>query len=85
VLPMPSEDAVRARRTSMDQAMVVLSTHVPTQDGMCAGCLRHFGRWVEAAACSQRPRARSVIETHGVAEEAWDRRASVRSGAALAA
>jgi hypothetical protein len=80
---MPDDDVVRRRQTSMDQAATVLNTHVSTADGLCAGCLAVWGRWVPVTGCTQLIWARSVIETHGVPDEAWDVRTTSRLGAAL--
>jgi hypothetical protein len=72
MLPMPSEEVVLSRQTSMDQAIVVLNTHVPNGEGLCGGCLELWGRWVPATGCTQMAWARLVMETHGVADELWD-------------
>jgi hypothetical protein len=84
MLPIPADDAVRNRLTSIDQAAAVLATHVPTEDGLCRGCLHGWGRWVPATGCTQLAWARSVIETHGVADDAWDLRSDVDYRVAVA-
>jgi hypothetical protein len=80
MLPMPDEDVVRTRQAMLDQATVVLNTHVPTDDGRCGGCLELWGRWVPATGCTQMAWARSIMETHGVADDLWDVSPQVRYG-----
>jgi hypothetical protein len=84
MLPMPADDVVRTRLTSMDQATAILNTHVPAEDGLCAGCMQVWSRWVPATGCTQLIWARSVIETHGVGGDAWDVRTAARFATALA-
>jgi hypothetical protein len=74
MLPMPTDDVVRSRQRSMDQAGVVLNTHVSTDDGLCDGCLQMWSRWVPVTGCTQLAWARSILETHGVDEAAWTSR-----------
>jgi hypothetical protein len=71
MLPFPSEEVVQGRQMSMDQATVVLNTHVPTNDGLCGGCMELWGRWVPITGCTQLAWARSIMETHGVADDLW--------------
>ena len=68
---LPTADVVRRRQTSMDRAAAVLNTHTSTPDGLCAGCLQIWNRWVPATGCTQLAWARLVIETHGVEAGAW--------------
>jgi hypothetical protein len=56
----------------MDWASAILHHHRPTDDGRCDGCLQMWGRWVPATGCTQLAWARSIIETHGVEDHAWD-------------
>jgi hypothetical protein len=85
ILMMPTDDVVRDRLTLMDQATVVLNTHISTADGVCGGCMQIWGRWVPASGCTNLLWARSIMETHGVDDNAWDVPARLRSGAPIAA
>jgi hypothetical protein len=76
--PIPADDLVRRRETSLEAASIILETHVATDEGLCDGCLQVWGRWVPSTGCTQLRWARSVLETHGVDADAWD-----RPGAAL--
>lgn len=71
MLPFPSDEVVRSRQALMDQATVVLNTHLASNEGMCLGCMELWGRWVPATGCTQLVWARSVMETHGVADDLW--------------
>lgn len=70
--PLPTDEIVRARLSSIGQATAILNTHVPTDAGVCGGCLEVWGRWVPATGCTQLAWARSVVETHGVGDDAWE-------------
>jgi hypothetical protein len=75
--PLPEHNLVRRRETSLEAATIILEIHVATDDGICDGCLQVWGRWVPSTGCTQLVWARSVLETHGVDDDAWDRYGSV--------
>ncbi len=36
-----------------------------------SGCMELWGRWVPVTGCTQLAWARSIMETHGVADDLW--------------
>jgi hypothetical protein len=47
--------------------------------------MQTWSRWVPATGCTQVIWARSILETHGVADDIWDTPVRSRFGAAVAA
>ena len=69
---MTSGDALGDERGElMDRAAALLTEHRPDENGLCAGCMAWWGRYIPYAECANAQWAVRVIETHGQPESAW--------------